>query len=102
MAVMHPEHVPEAIRIPPAPDASASTLPVRAPAQVAVRNSIVRLMSDCTRMPISKTMHPAVMMPHTGKHELAQMSGFRDQRSGIAKFTLDIDRKSTTIWLWIN
>jgi predicted Rossmann-fold nucleotide-binding protein len=30
-------HVPEAIRILPAPDASASTLPARAPAQVAVR-----------------------------------------------------------------
>ena len=31
------EHVPEAICIPPAPDASASTLPARTPAQVAVR-----------------------------------------------------------------
>jgi hypothetical protein len=24
------------------------------------------------------------------------------QQSGIAKFTVDIDRQSTTIWLWIN
>ena len=29
--VIHPEHVPEAICIPQAPDASASTLPARAP-----------------------------------------------------------------------
>jgi hypothetical protein len=38
----------EAIRIRPAPDASASTLPARAPAQVAVRTLIVRLM--CTQL----------------------------------------------------
>ena len=29
--VIHPEHVPGSICIPPAPDASASTLPARAP-----------------------------------------------------------------------
>ena len=51
--VIHPEHAPEAIRIPPAPNARASTLPGRAPAQVAVRPLIVRLMSYCTRKPIS-------------------------------------------------
>jgi hypothetical protein len=53
LPVIHPEHVPEAICIPPPPDASASTLPARAPAQVAVRTLIVRLMSYCTRKPIS-------------------------------------------------
>jgi hypothetical protein len=31
-----------------------------------------------------------------------QGSEIREQKSGIAKFTLDIDRKSTTLWLWIN
>jgi hypothetical protein len=46
-------NVPEANRIPPAPDASALTLPARTPAQVAVRTLIVRLMSYCTRKPIS-------------------------------------------------
>ena len=51
--VIHPKRVPEAIRIPPAPDASASTLPARTPAQVAVRTLIVRLMSYCKRKPIS-------------------------------------------------
>jgi hypothetical protein len=51
--VIHPEHVPEAIRIPLAPDASASTLPARAPALIAVRTLIVRLMSYCPRKPIS-------------------------------------------------
>jgi hypothetical protein len=50
--VIHPEHVPGAICIPPAPDASASTLAARAPVQVAVRILIVRLMSYCTRKPI--------------------------------------------------
>jgi hypothetical protein len=43
-AVIHPEHVQEAIRIPPAPDAGASTLPACAPAQVAVRTLIVSLI----------------------------------------------------------
>ena len=31
LRVIHPEHVPGSICIPPAPDASASTLPARAP-----------------------------------------------------------------------
>ena len=38
--------VPDAIRIPPANDASAATLADRAPAQSAVRTFIVRLMSQ--------------------------------------------------------
>jgi hypothetical protein len=29
-------------------------------------------------------------------------TGNREQKSGIAKFTFDIETKSTTIWLWIN
>jgi len=40
--VAHREQAPEAIRILPAPDASAATLTARAPAQVAVRTFIVR------------------------------------------------------------
>ena len=52
LPVIHPEHVPEAIRIPSDPDASASALTARAPAQVAVRTVIVRLMSDGMRKPI--------------------------------------------------
>ena len=38
------------------------------------------------------------------KHKLAQVSGFRDQGTEIRnrKFTLDINRKSTTIRLWIH
>jgi hypothetical protein len=41
LSVIHPEHVPEAICIPPPPDASASTLPARAPAQGAVRPACI-------------------------------------------------------------
>jgi hypothetical protein len=52
--VIHPEHGPEAIHIPPAPDATASTVTARAPAQVVVRTVIVRLMSNCLRKPILK------------------------------------------------
>jgi hypothetical protein len=66
--VIHPERVPGSICIPPAPDASASTLPARAP---------------CAGVRV-------------------QRSKIREQKSGIAKFTLDIDRQSTTIRLWIN
>jgi len=40
--VAHREQAPEAIRIPPAPDAGAATMAARAPAQVAVRTFIVR------------------------------------------------------------
>ncbi len=40
--VAHREQVPDAIRIPPAPDAGAATVAARAPAQVAVRTLIVR------------------------------------------------------------
>jgi hypothetical protein len=54
-----------------APYAGAATLAAHAPAQFAARTFIVRLMSQ----------------------------GFRN--SEIAKFTLDIDIQSTTIWLWI-
>ncbi|MGH9511562.1 MAG: hypothetical protein ACRD2U_05445 [Terriglobales bacterium] len=43
--VAHREQAPEAIRILPAPDAGAGTV-ARAPAQVAVRTFIVRLMSQ--------------------------------------------------------
>jgi hypothetical protein len=34
----------------------------------------------------------------------AQVSGFRDQeqKSGLARIPLDIQGKSTTIWLWID
>ena len=46
--VTHPEPVQEAIRIPPAPDASASTPPARAPTEIAVRTLNVRSMSYCT------------------------------------------------------
>jgi len=42
--VAHREQAPEAIRILPAPDASAATLTARAPAQGAVRTFIVRRM----------------------------------------------------------
>jgi hypothetical protein len=59
--VAHREQVPDAIRIPPAADASAATVADRAPAQFAVRSFIVRLMSQ-------------------------------GSETGIAKFTLDIDR----------
>ena len=45
-AVAHREQVPDAIRIPPAADASAATVADRAPAQSAVRTFIVRLMSQ--------------------------------------------------------
>ena len=38
----HQEQAPEAIRIPPAPDAGAATVAAGAPAQVAVRTFIVR------------------------------------------------------------
>jgi hypothetical protein len=44
--VAHREQVPDAIRIPPAADASAATVADRAPAQFAVRTFIVRLMSQ--------------------------------------------------------
>src|SRR5580658_1017024 len=47
-------HREQAIRIPPAPDATASTVTARAPAQVVVRTVIVRLMSNCLRKPILK------------------------------------------------
>ena len=40
-------HREQAIRIPPAPDASASTVTARAPAQVVVRTVVARLMSNC-------------------------------------------------------
>jgi len=43
--VAHREQVPDAIRIPPAADASAATVADRAPAQFAVRTFIIRLMS---------------------------------------------------------
>jgi hypothetical protein len=42
--VAHREQVPEAIRIPPAADASAATVADRAPAQFAARTFIVVLM----------------------------------------------------------
>ena|SRR6266850_3364545 len=45
-------HREQAIRIPPAPDASASTVTALAPAQVVVRTVSVRLMSNCLRKPI--------------------------------------------------
>jgi hypothetical protein len=44
----------------------------------------------------------AAMTPIMGKFKLAQESEIGEQKSGIAKFTLDIDKQSTTIWLWIN
>jgi hypothetical protein len=44
--VAHREQFPDAIRIPPAADASAPTVADRAPAQFAVRTFIVRLMSQ--------------------------------------------------------
>jgi hypothetical protein len=37
-----------------------------------------------------------------GEVQISAGVRFRGQRPGIAKFTLDIDRKSTTIWLWID
>ncbi|MGC2745416.1 MAG: hypothetical protein WA672_19770 [Candidatus Angelobacter sp.] len=40
--VAHREQAPEAIRIPPAPDASAATVAAGAPAQVTVRTFTVR------------------------------------------------------------
>ena len=46
MPVAHREQVPDAIRIPPANNASAATLADRAPAQSVVRTFIVRLMSQ--------------------------------------------------------
>ena len=45
-------HREQAIRIPPAPDASASTVTALAPAQVVVRTVSVRLMSNCSRKPV--------------------------------------------------
>ena len=44
--VAHREQAPEAIHILPAPDVGAATVAARAPAQVAVRTFIVRLMSQ--------------------------------------------------------
>jgi hypothetical protein len=41
-------HREQAIRIPPVPDASASTVMARAPAQVVVRTVVARLMSNCS------------------------------------------------------
>src|ERR1700724_3283814 len=42
--------------------------------------------------------------PSCAEYQSAQVSGVRDsgQKSRIAKFTVDIDGKSTTIRLWIN
>ena len=37
-----------------------------------------------------------------GSENSDQRAGIREQKSGIARFTLDMYRKSTTIWLWID
>src|ERR1043166_3415709 len=39
--------------------------------------------------------------PHGVRRFLAARTLQFHKRSGIAKFTFDIDKKSTTIWLWI-
>jgi hypothetical protein len=48
-------------------------------------------------------MHPAPLTLLMGsKNQRYQGSQIKEQKSGIAEFALDIDRKSTTIRLWIN
>ena len=76
-------HREPAIRIPAAPDASASTVTALAPAQIVVRTVSVRLMSSCLRKPVVKTMHPAAIRGSWGKYKSAHVSGFRDRGAAI-------------------
>jgi hypothetical protein len=48
-------------------------------------------------------MHPAPLTLLMGsKNQRYQGSQIKEQKSGIAKSAVDIDRQSTTIRLWIN
>jgi hypothetical protein len=84
--VIHPEHVPGSICIPRAPDASASTLPARAPC-AGCGNHFNRQASELLH-------EDAYFLNHD------QRSGNRNQESQNSH--LPSTDKSTTIRLWID
>jgi hypothetical protein len=93
LAVIHPEPVQEAIRIPPAPDASASTPPARAPAPAAVRTLIVRPMSYCTEEAYFLNHSPSCDDSALGEAKIraganVQRSGNKNQESQNSHLTL--------------